>query len=155
MRGTVAKALRRMAREERKGEQGVVNVAWSKNSSGSTQLAAHSVRALSQKLKSKYKRVRAGLSPMTAAEERSAGIAPAPVKARPKRRRIPRPLIQRRAGVIEKPLMLILEYCQPEVVRDMHGQPMTVIPHPLWKQARIAADRGDGATVRRIAAQFV
>jgi hypothetical protein len=152
MRGKVAKELRRAAAFERAQEQNVTATGWYTDKRGTTQLSPWSIRALAQKLKDKYARVRAGLSPMTAAEERSAGVRRKP-EAKKTTRRQPRPLIQRKASLVQKPLMLILEYCQPTVKTDAIGQQI-VVPHPLWKQARIAADRGNGKLVRQIAAQF-
>lgn len=157
MRGRVVKFLRREAAAERAGERGVTRTGWSTDSRGTVLLSPHSVRALSQKLKDKYRRMRSGRATMTAAEERSAGIKSkkSVERHRPKRQRKPMPLIQRTASLIQRPLMLILEYCQPAVERHpVTREIVNVTPHATWKRARIAADRGNGRLVREIARQF-
>lgn len=171
MRGRLAKALRNEVRIERAQESGVTETGWVQKKSGAVVVAPTSIRAMYQRLKGKYKMLRrlpphlsrdqAEIALLTAAEARQRGIQakaeriPKQTATRAKRAEERQQAARRRIvrdkiiAIIQRPLMLILEYCQPAQQPDG-----SFTPHETYAQARHAADRGDGATVRRMAYQF-
>lgn len=158
MRGKLAKILRQEAGFERATERDVTETGWVQKKSGAVVVSPYSLRALYLKLKDRLQRVRSGGAPLTAEDERQRDIVRTTKKRAPKGsasrvRIIPKPKLDGPA-IIEKPLMLILQHCQPAVEKDDFGRIIKVTPHELYTKARRAANRGDGETVKRIAYQF-
>jgi hypothetical protein len=145
MRATVARHLQTMAVNERKSELGVLPRHLVKiDKSGALRNHPGTVRHLYLQLKTKFKRMRAGLSD---------AVSSMASKVRVRRRsNISKAQPEDRIMAIENPLMLILQHCKPT---QSLTDPESWIPHPVYASARHAANRGRGDLVNRMARQFL
>lgn len=142
MNGRQAKKLRKLARTERSGEQGVVErglVARSRKDDTLVQ-SPLSVRRMYQALKDRFNDLTQAI-----------GIA------KPRRERARKEPqadacfhnLHAPVAVIQKPLQFILDKCA-----RFGDDGKAVEIDQRYFEAKYAADRGDGAKVKRIAAQF-
>lgn len=145
MRGLRAKFLMNWARKERAGEKDVVEreIAQRGTRDATVVNVPWSIRALYLRFKAEWLR-----------RARFSGVSKAPPKNGRKRADTFKMKDDRPAAVIQKPLEYILGNCPPTQKKDpITGQDYLVL-HPTYVRARHAADRGDGTTVKRIAASF-
>lgn len=160
MRGIRAKSLMGLTRAERAGEKDIVERELVQKRSGSVVHGPNTIRAMYLRLKAQFKFVstfdrsaaelKIALQKLTGEFKEKVQRVRERVMAKPKRNTVK----PQGRQVIESPLMLILQHCQPEIKKDPLTGETYGIPHPLYRRARLLADRGDGAAVRRIAAQF-
>lgn len=146
MRGTQSKNLMRMTREERADElkKDLPDVDYFQKKSGSVVVHPYSLRALYLQMKRQFAKLKrfAGEVKLQIDRARRPFKSTTPQKSGPVAR-------------IQKPLDLILQHNLPEKggVDAMTGE-VTWIPSPVYVKAARAAKRGDGATVKRMAAAY-
>lgn len=145
MRGLRAKWLMKWARDERSQEKDIADRELVQRGRRDSTLvhSPYSIRATYQKLKAAWlRKIRSSGSPKPLPERNRK-------EADTFKMRDDRP-----SAVIQKPLEWILGHCPPTVKQDPITGGEVVILHPMYARARHAANRGDGATVKRIAASF-
>lgn len=138
MRGIQSKRLMKMTREERAGEQGVTERELVQKKSGSFVNSPWTIRAMYQQLKRAWKAARSFAGEVKAKAQR----VREPSKVRVEKRADADPV-----AVIRKPLDHILKFYPP--AQNERGE---WVADPRYLKAVRAANRGDGLTVKRMAA---
>lgn len=140
MRGIQSKRLMKLTRQERANEKDITERGLVQKKSGSVVNSPFTIRAMYQQLKRRFRFVSSFAGEVKLAVTKARDTLRTAAARKPDR-----------IAIVQKPLMLILQHCQPhQSPRD----PETWLPHPTYAKARRAADRGDGAEVMRIARQF-
>lgn len=146
MRGKQSKVLMRMTREERAEElkKDLPEVDYFQKKSGSIVVHPYSLRAMYLQVKKQFTKLTRFAGEVKLAVERARRPFKSTTPAKPGR-----------AALIRKPLDLILQNNMPTQggTDPVTGETIW-IPSQIYVKAARAAKRGDGATVKRMAAAY-